>query len=235
MQLTLVHTISNRYNSFMANISNRLPALIFCCLILTALPLPAAIPRKSETDLIQMLYSRDAIKINDALDRLPAWYPHSTNAMDAIRGLLITNQMVILIPRQHIAIKNSTYLTNSWTIVSAPTNFLARATARALGEYHAPVGDAELQQIYRLLKIPDVDTKSDALKSLRDLDAPQSIPEILPLLQDENHHVLRDACRTLAVLGDKSTIPYLEPLLKNSRSDVRSEAQLAIKTLQSKS
>jgi HEAT repeat protein len=96
------------------------------------------------------------------------------------------------------------------------------------------VDEIDLNIIYTFLKSLDVETKMDGLKALRGLNATQAVPEILPLLNDENPHVLRDACRTLAVLGNTNTIPFIEPLLKNPRYDVKGDAQAAINILRAK-
>jgi HEAT repeat protein len=74
----------------------------------------------------------------------------------------------------------------------------------------------------------------DALKQLREVDAPEAVPDILTCLNHVNANVVRDACRTLAVLGDKDVIPSIEPLLNDPRSDVRKDAKDAIEKLQSK-
>src|SRR5205823_1823383 len=58
----------------------------------------------------------------------------------------------------------------------------------------------------------------DALKQLREVDAPDAVPDILACLNHPNANVVRDACRTLAVLGDKTVIPSLEPLVNDKRS-----------------
>jgi HEAT repeat protein len=72
------------------------------------------------------------------------------------------------------------------------------------------------------------------LKALRGLDAPSAVPEITPLLNHPNSHIVRDACRTLAVIGDKSLIPQIEPLLKNPEPAVQKDAQDAIVALKAK-
>ena len=72
------------------------------------------------------------------------------------------------------------------------------------------------------------------LKLLRRPDAAAAVPDILPLLHNNNTHVVRDACRTLAVIANKDVIPSIEPLLKDKRSDVRKDAQDAIEKLQAK-
>ena len=85
-----------------------------------------------------------------------------------------------------------------------------------------------------MLKAADPGDVVHALKELRDMDAPEAVPEILPCLTAANTHVIRDACRTLAVLADKNVIPNIEPLLNDKRSDVRKDAQKAIEALKDK-
>lgn len=130
-------------------------------------------------------------------------YPHSTNAIPIIRGLL-----------------------------KDPS--LRRSAARSLGNYHAALPPEDIKLICRFLRSPDPEEVMDGLKSLRGLDAPAAVPDIVALLKDKDAHILRDACRTLAVLGNKDVIPAIEPLLKNSRSDVRKDARAAIAKLQAK-
>jgi len=48
----------------------------------------SAAPKKTEAELIQMLDSQNYKDVLDALDRLPNWYPTSTNAVTHIRELL---------------------------------------------------------------------------------------------------------------------------------------------------
>ena len=93
------------------------------------------------------------------------------------------------------------------------------------------ITDPEVKRLCDILKTGKPDAVVKALKSLRDMDAPEAVPEILPCLTNSNSNVIRDACRTLAVLGDKSIVPSIEPLLKHSRADVRKDAQDAIDAL----
>lgn len=193
-------------------------------------------PNKTENELIQMLYSGDYYKINDALDRLPDWYPNSTNAVQIIRGILRSNEVMI--------VNKTTYQPSSTSgqghggkLITVPVshNSLARIAAKSLGKYHATLDENELNIIYQLMDSHDEECAMDGLKALRGLNAPQAVPKILPLLEDDqNAHVVRDALRTLAVLGNTNTIPFIEPLLKSSRSDVRWDAYYAIKALRAK-
>lgn len=194
-----------------------------------------ASPNKTEAELIQMLYSGDYHKINDALDRLPHWYPNSTNAIPVIKQMLRSNEtMIVTRPAPQSLSKKVAANDGHLMPIRMPPDIMARMAARALGNYHAAVDGDDLDLICNLLKSSDVETVMDGLKALRGLDTPQAVPDILPLLQSQNDHVLRDACRTLAVLGNKSTIPYIEPLLKNPRIDVKADAQTAITSLRSK-
>ena len=89
-------------------------------------------------------------------------------------------------------------------------------------------------QLCTALKSSEPDEVVGALKKLRDLDAPEAVPKILPCLTAEDAHVVRDACRTLAVLANKDVIPNIEPLLTDKRSAVRKDAQNAIEILKKK-
>jgi HEAT repeats len=71
----------------------------------------------------------------------------------------------------------------------------------------------------------------DALKKLRQMNASEAVPDILPCLKNPDPGVVREACRTLAVLGNKDTVPDIEPLLNNPREDIRKDAQQAIDKL----
>lgn len=93
---------------------------------------------------------------------------------------------------------------------------------------------SEVREQCAALRSSDPEQVMDALKSLRRMNAPEAVPEILPCLLESHPNILRDACRTLAVLGNKDVIPAIEPLLKNSRSDVRTDARAAIAKLQAK-
>jgi hypothetical protein len=175
---------------------------------------PSLLAKKSEAELIEMLKSRDYHHVVDALDRLPNWYPKSTAALPVIRELLKSKDLFGKDVPPNIG-----------------PNFLARKAARSLGLYRAEVSADDLKLIYEFLKARDPLEVMDGLKALRGLNAPGAVAEIVPLLKDQNEHVLRDACRTLAILGNKATIPVLEPLLKHSKSAVRGDAKDAITKL----
>ena len=174
----------------------------------------SAAPRRTEAELLEMLKSRDYKTVIDALDRLPNWYPQSTNAPREIKQILLIRAPVF--------------------VPYVSPNIVTRMAARALGNDHVTLTPEELGVIYELLRAGDPDTVMDGLKALRGIPAPEAVPQILPLLKDENHHVLRDSCRTLAVLGKKENIPAIEPLLKHPMSSVRKDAKLAIEALKVK-
>jgi HEAT repeat protein len=109
-----------------------------------------------------------------------------------------------------------------------------RKAARVLGIFHAPMTDEEIAQACLLLKASDWREVVDGLKALRGFDAPQAVPEILPLLKYRQENVVRDSCRTLTVLGTKDVIPLIEPLLKDPNEAVRRDAQDAIAILRTK-
>jgi HEAT repeat protein len=175
---------------------------------------PSLWAKKSEAELIEMLKSRNYHNVIDALDRLPNLYPKSTAALPAIKELL-----------------KSKDLFGKDVPPNMGPNFLARKAARALGLYRADVSAADLKFIYEFLKARDPNEVMDGLKALRGLSAPGAVAEIVPLLKDENEHIVRDSCRTLAILGNKDTIPVLEPLLKHSKFAVRGDARDAIAKL----
>jgi hypothetical protein len=219
----------------MKKIIESLLAVVLGLVVFFASPPLSAAPRKTEAELIRMLQSRDYHTINDALDRLPAWYPHSTNAVQIIRGMLRSNAVVTRpVPPSQLTTGGVT-AKSSPMLVLPPPDIMARLAAKALGKYHAALDEDELGIICNLLDSQDEETVMDALKALRGLKAPQAVPKILPLLKSKNAHVVRDSCRTLAMLGDKSIIPSIEPLLKDSRADVRKDAQDAIDLLSARS
>jgi len=191
----------------------------------------SAAPRKTEAELIQMLHSSNYKDVMDAMDRLPNWYPNSTNAIDEIKEILHNKKTLSATNRMYRGARGENRVQMG---VQEPPGFLVRKAARSLANYHARLDDDDFNVIYGLLNAPDPDAVMDALKALRGLEAPQAVPKILPLLKHENHNVIRDSCRTLAVLGDTNTIPFIEPLLKDSRLDVQSDAQKAIETLRNK-
>src|SRR5690349_1518649 len=95
--------------------------LVLTTVIAGARSLVAA-PKKTEAELIQMLSSRDQSKVLDALDRLPHWYPDSTNALAAVKEQLRMPDKV------------------------------GRKAARALGYYHADMGPEDMKFVYAFLK-----------------------------------------------------------------------------------
>lgn len=174
-------------------------------------------PNKTEAELISMLSSTNYQKAIDALDRLPNWYPNSTNAIQEIRKLL-----------------GSTV-----TRRGVPKNILSRKAARALGSYGATLGEDDLKVFVSFIRSADVDDVMDGLKALRGLKLPPDSErklsaEIVLLLKDKEIHVVRDAIRTLGALGNKDVIPVLEPFVKQLRLDVKRDAKDAIAAIQKK-
>lgn len=109
-----------------------------------------------------------------------------------------------------------------------------KKAARVLGAIHAQVNQDDLKAICRMLKSYDKSEADEALKALRGLQAPETIPEITPLLKSPHDLLVRDACRTLAVLGTRELIPSIEPLLNHPNGDIRMDARSAITALQSR-
>lgn len=159
----------------------------------------------SEETLIANLASPKEGVVADALQGLEKNYPASTNGFAAMKKLLAD-------PRPKVQIK----------------------AARVLGILHAPVDLVDISNICVMLKSADAGVVTAALKSLRGLNAPAAVPEILPVLKSHTPNLVRDACRTLAVLGDKSVIPSIEPLLQNPNPKVQMDAQDAIFALKAK-
>ena len=109
-----------------------------------------------------------------------------------------------------------------------------RKAARVLGIFHAPMDDADIRQVCQLLKANDWREIVDGLKALRGLNAPQAVPDILPLLKHPQENVVRDSCRTLAVLGNKDVIASIEPLRTNKNAAIQKDANDAIALLRAK-
>lgn len=109
-----------------------------------------------------------------------------------------------------------------------------RKAARIAGIFHLQLTEAELGQVCAQLKANDWREVQSALKALRDLKVPSTIPDILPCLSHPNPFVVRDACRTLAVVATKDVIPAIQPLLNNPNKAVQKDAQDAIDKLQAK-
>jgi hypothetical protein len=191
-----------------------IPALAVLAMLILPAGISSAAPRKTEGQLIEMLRSQNYKTVIDALDRVPDWYPHSTNAIPVIKEILIKRAPVI-----------SPYVS---------PNIVTRRAARALGDYHATLTSDELIVIYEFFMSHDPDSIMDGLKALRGMNAPEAVPQIVPMLKDPNDHVVRDSCRTLAVLGNKEIIPQIEPLLSHPSSSVRKDAKDAIAALKAK-
>ena len=177
----------------------------------------SAAARKSEAELIAMLESTDHRTVLDALDRLPNWYPNSTKAQPQIQKLLGAKV----------------------NAVGVPINLISRKAARALGNYHVTLTWDELQVFLGFIRSHDVDDIMDGLKALRGLKEPPDVEEkisaeIMPLLKNEEIHIVRDAIRTLGALGNKNSLPAIEPLLKHTNSDVKKDAREAIAAIEKK-
>lgn len=190
---------------------------------------PASFAKQSEADLLAMLHSGDYFSMCTALETLPNAYPNSTNAVASIKGILRSNEVLVVTKK----ILGTEERNHAFYLREMPHVMTARAAVRSLGEYHATINDEELAIINtQLLHSRDEEAAMDGLKGLRGMKAPQAVPMILPLLEDHNAHVARDAIRTLAVLGDKSVIPYLTPLLHHPvHADIGWDAAKAISKL----
>jgi hypothetical protein len=150
--------------------------------------------KPTEARLIEMLQSGNFEKMNDALDRLPNMYPNSTNAIEIIKGILRSNEVITVTRISVVANQDHSIQLRP---VPVPHILVARAAARALGNYHATLNNEELAVIYnRMLHSRDENDTMDGLKALRGLNNSECVPVILPLLEDANTHVVRDTIRT---------------------------------------
>lgn len=109
-----------------------------------------------------------------------------------------------------------------------------RAAVRVLGILQPDLDEKDLADVTRMLSSDDREEVIDALKALRWLYAPSTIPSILPLLSHSDEHVKREACRALAVIGDRSVISKIGPLLNDPIKDVRLDAEGSIAQLKRK-
>ena len=168
-------------------------------------PLRAA-DTSTEDQLIAQLSSPDERVVTRALLRLEKQFFTSTNAFPAARKLLTDSRPMV-----------------------------QRKAARYLAVEHAKLDETDIKTICTLLTSSDPKTVMDGLKALRDLNASQTVPQVLACLKSTDDYVLRDACRTLAVLANKDVIPAIEPLLQHANPKVQKDAQDAIAALKSKS
>lgn len=159
---------------------------------------------KSESDLVAALASPNQDAARAAMAELEARYHDSTTWQPAVRKMLAD-------PREEVALK----------------------AARVLGIVHAEVTDEDLKNITALFRAARPNVAMGALKGLRGLKAQSIIPQILPLLQNNNVGIVRDALRTLAVLGDASLVPQIEPLLNHANSAVKKDARDCLAALRS--
>jgi HEAT repeat protein len=159
-----------------------------------------------EDKLIADLSSPNEPVVTKALLKLEKQYPTSTKPFPAAKKLLTDSRPMV-----------------------------QRKAARYLGALHAKLDSAEIDSVCAFLKSSDPKVVMDGLKTLRGLEAPQTVPQIIPCLKNSDPYVMRDACRTLAVLGNKDAIPSIEPLLQNPNPKVQKDAQDAIHALQTKS
>ena len=164
-----------------------------------------AAKQMTEDELIALLASPKEKVVVNAMQEMERYYLTSTKCQDALKPFLADNRKPV-----------------------------ARKAARVLGAMNAPVSDADLKHIAKLLKGPDKYEIIDGLKALRGLKAQSTIPEIIPLLKNPDKNVIRDACRTLAVLGNKSQIPDIKPLLQYPDLAVQKDAADAISILKEK-
>lgn len=169
-----------------------------------ATPRASAAPPTEEKVIAAMSATKEGTVI-EALADMEKYYPKSANGIAMGRKLL-----------------------------ADPRPKVARKAAYVLGNIHADVNDADLQNICKLFASKDKTDVIDALKGLRGLKAQSTIPQILPLLKNPDKNIIRDSCRTLAVLGDKSLVPDIQPLLQYPDLGVQKDAADAIAILKEK-
>lgn len=163
----------------------------------------------------------------------PAAVIPETNATESLtlsQELLGTNA-----PTGSVATTNNS--PNPTLVKESAANTSTEAVTNTPGKLAAanPVGNSEVEKLCAALKSENPNEIIGALKRLREMDAPEAVPKIIPCLDPHFHpNVIRDACRTLAVLGNKEVIPSIEPLLKHRKADVRKDARNAIAKLQAK-
>jgi HEAT repeat protein len=109
-----------------------------------------------------------------------------------------------------------------------------RKAVRVLAVLQPDLDAQGLADVTKMLTSRDKAEIVDALKALRWLYAPSTIPSILPLLSDSDEHVKREACRALAVIADRTVIAKIEPLLNDPIKDVHDDAEGAIAQLRRK-
>jgi hypothetical protein len=200
---------------------------LFLFLLLTLACGKIAYAKPTEEKLLAMAQSGDFNQMKDALDRLPNYYPESTNAIALIRGILVSNKVIVVTEKRPVG--------QSEVRKRVKSALIARVAARSIGHYHIRLNPDELKVIYdQLLHDSDPDSTMDGLKALRELKNPEAASEILPFLHDENYHIIRDAIRTLGAIGDESVISQIEPFLDSGTFDVQLDAKNAIKSIKSK-
>ncbi|HEY4952742.1 MAG TPA: HEAT repeat domain-containing protein [Verrucomicrobiae bacterium] len=146
----------------------------------------------------------------------------------------ITSAMSQLERMYHQDFSNTNAIPALKKLLTDERSLVRRKAARLLGVFHAQLTDDEIKEICMQLR-STWSEECSALKALRDLDAKQAVPDVLPLLRDSNSDVVRDACRTLAVIANKSVIPSIEPLLHSPNARVVEDARKAIDQLKLKS
>ncbi len=177
-------------------------------LFVTALFLSlSAQARPTESNLLAKLNSSEWEQVKSAIQDLPAYYPHSEAGIAALRGILSSYKTFVFTERVFTDSRD-----RLGHIQRVDSELIARATVRSLGRYHIKPTEAELDIIFNQIIASHItDTAMDGLKALREMDATNAVPRLIPLLGERNIHILRDTIRTLAVLGDASLIPLLEP------------------------
>lgn len=229
--------IYKTFSIFHTKTSIRFLGLFSLFVIVGLLELQASEPKKSEAELIAMLGSTNFSDVNDALDRLPDWYPNSTNAVLLIRDLLKTKETIIRVEerregKSNVAVRRQVVVSRSE--IGLPPGLLARRAARSLGDYHATLTTNELEIIYQLIRSRDVEVTQDGLKALAGLRDKNAAQHVLPLLYDSDIHVARDALRTMGAIGNKSHITVIEPFTHDLRWDVKVDARNAIASIKSR-
>lgn len=208
------------------------PILLCTAVLLFSLSTQA---RPTESNLLAKLNSSEWEQVKPAIQDLPAYYPHSEAGIAALRGMLCSYKTFVFTERVFTDSRD-----RLGHIQRVDSESIARVTVRSLGRYHIKPTEAELDIIFnQIIASHLTDTAMDGLKALREMDATNAVPRLIPLLGDRNIHVVRDTIRTLAVLGDASLIPLLEPFrhresVRNYNIWLNADATEAIAKLKNK-
>jgi hypothetical protein len=180
------------------------PFLTLLAIVLLALCAGCStVKQNEEASLIAALHSGDMGRALPAIHKLAREYPDRPAVIAELRAMLHDPASYHL---TNVSIQQEEAHQVRTIQIPVDNQFVAAKATRALGACHITPTESDLDAIFtNVIASQNINDAMDGIKALREMNATNAVPRLLPLLGDRNIHVLRDTIRTLGVVGDHPT------------------------------